>query len=71
MNERNIKIIIKYLGKHYHGWQKQFGEKTIQGEIEKAAEKIFKQKIDLIGSGRTDAGVHAFGQTANFKIKNN
>lgn len=71
MNERNIKIIIKYLGKNYHGWQKQFGEKTIQGEIEKAAEKIFKQKIDLIGSGRTDAGVHAFGQTANFKIKNN
>lgn len=71
MNERNIKIIIKYLGKNYHGWQKQFGEKTIQGEIEKAAEKIFKQKIDLIGSGRTDAGVHALGQTANFKIKNN
>jgi tRNA pseudouridine38-40 synthase len=71
MNERNIKIIIKYLGKNYHGWQKQFGEKTIQGEIEKAAEKVFKQKIDLIGSGRTDAGVHALGQTANFKIKNN
>ena len=66
MQERNIKIIVKYLGKDYHGWQKQIGEKTIQGEIEKAAKKIFDQKIYLIGSGRTDAGVHALGQTANF-----
>ncbi len=71
MEERNIKIIIKYLGKNYHGWQKQSGEKTVQGEIEKAAEKVFGQSIYLIGSGRTDAGVHALGQTANFIIKHN
>jgi len=69
MVERNIKIIVKYLGTNYHGWQKQLGEKTIQGEIEKAAEEIFGERIYLIGSGRTDAGVHALGQTANFIVK--
>ncbi len=71
MKERNIRIIIKYFGKNYHGWQKQLGEKTIQGEIEKSAEKIFGESIYLIGSGRTDAGVHALGQTANFIIRHN
>src|SRR6056297_3410922 len=69
MNERNIKIIIKYFGKNYHGWQKQLDKKTIQGEIERAAKEIFGEKIYLIGSGRTDSGVHALGQTANFIIR--
>lgn len=69
MEERNIKLIIKYRGTNYHGWQKQFGEKTIEGEIEKAANEVFGQNIYLIGSGRTDAGVHALGQTANFIIR--
>ena len=66
MKERNIKVIVKYFGKNYHGWQKQPGAKTIQGEIEKSAAEIFGESIYLIGSGRTDAGVHSLGQTANF-----
>ncbi len=53
------------------GWQKQPDKLNIQGEIERAIEDITGEKIDLIASGRTDAGVHSLGQTANFKIENN
>ncbi|MEO0225517.1 MAG: tRNA pseudouridine(38-40) synthase TruA [candidate division WOR-3 bacterium] len=68
---RNIKITIEYDGTNYAGWQYQPNKKTIQGEIEKALEKIFKKRIRIIGAGRTDAGVHASGQVANFKIDSN
>lgn len=64
---RNIKLTIEYDGKCYNGWQKQPNKLNIQGEIEKAIYNITKEKVDLIGSGRTDAGVHALGQVANFK----
>ena len=64
---RNIKLIIEYDGKGFNGWQKQPNKLNIQGEIEKAIEEITQEKIDLIASGRTDAGVHSLGQTANFK----
>ena len=63
---RNFKIIIEYDGSAYHGWQRQKHLRTIQGEIEKALLKMTGNKIILTGSGRTDAGVHAFGQAANF-----
>lgn len=49
------------------GWQKQPNKLNIQGEIERAIYNITKEEVDLIGSGRTDAGVHALGQVANFK----
>ncbi len=49
------------------GWQKQPNKLNIQGEIERAIEEITGEKVDLIASGRTDAGVHSIGQTANFK----
>ena len=65
---RNIKLTIEYDGKEYNGWQKQPNKLNIQGEIEKAIENVTGKQVDLIGSGRTDAGVHAFGQVANFKI---
>ena len=68
---RYIKLTIEYDGKEYHGWQKQPNRPNIQGEIEKAIETITGEKVELIGSGRTDAGVHAFAQVANFKIENN
>lgn len=68
---RNIKLIIEYDGKDYNGWQKQLNSLNIQGEIEKAIQTITGEKIELIGSGRTDAGVHAFAQVANFKINSN
>ena len=64
--KKNFKIIIEYDGTNYHGWQRQTKEPTIQGEIEKALMTMTKKNLTLIGSGRTDAGVHAFGQVANF-----
>ena len=66
---RNIKIIIEYDGKDFNGWQKQPNKLNIQGEIERAIEEVTGEKVDLIASGRTDAGVHALGQVANFKIE--
>ena len=68
---RNIKLIIEYDGKSFNGWQKQPNKLNIQGEIEKAIGEITGEEIDLIASGRTDAGVHSLGQTANFKTNSN
>ncbi len=68
---RNIKITIEYDGKDFNGWQKQPNKLNIQGEIERAIEIVTGEKVDLIGSGRTDAGVNALNQVANFKIENN
>lgn len=66
---RNIKIVIEYDGKDYNGWQKQPNKLNIQGEIERAIEEVTGEKVNLIASGRTDAGVHAIAQVANFKIE--
>jgi len=63
----NYKIVVSYDGTDYHGWQRQPEKKTIQGTLEKILLKITSKKINVIGSGRTDAGVHAQGQTAHFK----
>jgi len=65
----NYRLIIEYFGKNFSGWQIQPNVTTVQGTIESAIEKIIGGKINLIGSGRTDAGVHALGQVANFKIE--
>lgn len=65
---RNIKIELEYDGTNYNGFQKQPNQKTIQGEIEKAIEKVFGENISINGAGRTDAGVHALGQVCNFNI---
>ena len=59
-------ILIEYVGTTYNGWQVQRKGKTIQGRIQKAISKIFKEKINIIGSGRTDSGVHALEQSAHF-----
>lgn len=59
------------MGKDLIGWQKQPDRLNIQGEIEKAIEEITGEKVDVIASGRTDAGVHSLGQTANFKTNSN
>ena len=64
---RNIRLTIEYDGKDFNGWQKQPNKLNIQGTIEKAIEKITGEEIDLMASGRTDRGVHALGQVANFK----
>lgn len=63
---RNIKLIIEYDGTNYCGWQVQENGPSIQAEIEKALFAVTGEKININGSGRTDAGVHAKGQVANF-----
>ena len=64
---RNIKITIEYDGSNYSGWQVQGNtQNTIQCKIEAVLSKLFDEKISIIGSGRTDAGVHAYCQVANF-----
>ena len=63
------KLTIEYDGTRYRGWQKQLNAKTVQGALIKAAEEFLKTKVDISGSGRTDAGVHALGQVAHLKIK--
>ncbi|MGE5812042.1 MAG: tRNA pseudouridine(38-40) synthase TruA [Ignavibacteria bacterium] len=68
---KNFKLTIQYDGTNYSGWQIQENSLTIQQEITDAIEVILKEKVNLIGSGRTDAGVHAVGQTANFKTEKN
>lgn len=70
---RNIRLTIEYDGTRFCGWQSQRKEKrkTVQEEIEKAGYKLFGKKINLIGAGRTDSGVHAEAQAANFKIDSN
>lgn len=66
---KNLKLVIEYDGTHYHGWQRQPNGPSIQQTIETALETMTRQKIALIGSGRTDAGVHSLGQSANFKCE--
>ncbi len=64
--KRNIKLVIEYDGTGYHGWQSQINAVSIQDTLEQAITKVMCHPVILIGAGRTDAGVHAFGQAANF-----
>ena len=63
---RNIKLVLEYDGTNYHGWQIQPNLPTIQGAVEDALTRLTKSPIQIIGAGRTDSGVHAEGQVANF-----
>jgi len=62
----NFKLTIEYDGTAYSGWQRQAEEPTVQAEIERALAFMTRSTITLTGAGRTDAGVHALGQAANF-----
>lgn len=65
---RNIRLTIEYDGTNYQGWQRQKNtHQTLQEIIEKTAKRILQERVRLVASGRTDAGVHARGQVANFK----
>lgn len=65
---RNIKLLIEYDGSRYEGWQKSAGEKstTVKEKIEEVLTRMDEEKIEVIGAARTEAGVHASGQVANF-----
>jgi tRNA pseudouridine38-40 synthase len=64
---RNLKVVIEYDGTNYGGWQRQKNAMTVQQALEEAIERIVQQKVTLTGASRTDAGVHALGQVANFR----
>jgi tRNA pseudouridine38-40 synthase len=66
---RNIRLLLEYDGTCYHGWQRQSDAVTIQGVVEAAVARLTGEAIALIGSGRTDAGVHALGQVTNFRTQ--
>ncbi len=66
---RNIKLVIEYDGTEYVGWQRQESGRTVQAEIERALEVITGVRTIVNGSGRTDSGVHALGQTASFRTE--
>jgi tRNA pseudouridine38-40 synthase len=66
---QNWKLTLEYDGTRYGGWQKQHNARTVQGELINATQTFLKTKVDIGGSGRTDAGVHALHQVAHLKIK--
>jgi tRNA pseudouridine38-40 synthase len=67
---KRIKILVSYDGTDYHGWQVQPGLATIQGTLENVISEIEGQPVQVVGSGRTDAGVHALAQVAAFSLEN-
>jgi tRNA pseudouridine38-40 synthase len=68
---RNIKLLIEYDGTDFVGWQRQMNGRSVQQEIESALQKLTSETVTLVGAGRTDSGVHARGQVANFFTRSN
>ena len=66
---QNIKLTIAYDGTDFSGWQVQRGQPTIQGALSEVLENLTRQNLLIQGAGRTDAGVHAAGQVANFQTE--
>lgn len=64
---RNIRLVLEYDGTAYVGWQRQPEGRSVQGEIEQVLRTILGERVGVIGAGRTDSGVHARGQVANFR----
>ncbi len=65
-NKRNVRLVLSYDGTAFSGWQRQGDVRTVQGELEKALGRMHGHPVSALGAGRTDAGVHAMGQVANF-----
>jgi len=63
---QRVALVIQYIGTHFHGWQRQPQQRTVQGDIETVIETVLGYSVTLHGAGRTDAGVHAAAQVAHF-----
>jgi tRNA pseudouridine38-40 synthase len=68
MGSGKVCLKLEYDGSAFHGWQRQPGLRTVQAELEGALETVLRQPIPVVGQGRTDAGVHAEGQTAHLRL---
>lgn len=68
---RNVRLEIEYDGSQFYGWEIQPNKRTVRGEIEHKLSEVLQEKIKLTGAARTDAGVHAISQVANFITKSN
>ena len=66
VRQRNLKLVLTYDGTDFAGWQRQTNGLTVQQVLEEAIERVTGERAGVIGAGRTDAGVHALGQVANF-----
>ena len=64
---QSIKLILEYDGTEFSGWQVQPNRRTVQGELKDVLKSMLKEEVNIVGSGRTDAGVHALGQVASFR----
>ncbi|MBI5864549.1 MAG: tRNA pseudouridine(38-40) synthase TruA [Planctomycetes bacterium] len=69
MTARNYKLVLAYDGADFHGWQTQPGLRTVQEEVRQTVLRVVRAPTELIGASRTDAGVHAMGQTASFRTE--
>ena len=68
MESRTLQLVLQYDGTRFAGWQRQPDERTVQGVIEEALEKLCGRHVAVLGAGRTDAGVHALGQAAGIRV---
>jgi tRNA pseudouridine38-40 synthase len=66
---QTFRLTLEYDGSKFSGWQEQLNARTVQGELKQAAAELFQAEVDIQGSGRTDAGVHAVGQVAHLKLR--
>src|SRR5579871_3602459 len=66
---QTFRLTLEYDGSKFSGWQEQLNARTVQGELKQAAAELFQAEVDVQGSGRTDAGVHAVGQVAHIKLR--
>ena len=68
MAERTVQLVLHYDGAAFSGWQRQPSQRTVQGVVEEALERLCAAPIAALGSGRTDAGVHARGQAVGVRV---